>query len=113
MGVPERHVPPLAGLDAQRDAHEAERGAHRVIVVGDDVEAEPARRAHRLDNLGEALRRGDQLVVAATRDGALGLLGAVRRVGHVGVLRQAAHERAELELLEQLQHGRAVVVVHL
>ena len=108
--VAEGQVPALARLDAEREANEAVGGAHRVLIVGQQLEGEAPGRAHRLDDLGEALGRRHDLVVAAAGDGALGLRPV--RGDIVRVLGQASDERAELELLEQRQHRVAVVVVH-
>ena len=110
MRVAEGQVPALARLDAEREADEAVGRAHRMLVVGQQLEAEAPGRLHRLDDLAEALGRGHDLVVASAGDRTRGLRAAAVRV--VRVLRQPPDERAELELLEQGEHGRTVVVVH-
>ena len=107
---PNGRYQPLPRLDAEREPDEAVGRAHRVLVVGQQLEAEAPRRLHRLDHLAEALSGRHDLVLASAGDCALGLPAVAGRV--VGVLRQPPDERAELQLLEQGEHGRAVVVVH-
>ena len=111
LGVAEGQVPTLAGLDAQGEAHEAVGRPHRVLVVREQLEAEALGLADRLHHLAEALLGRHDLVVAAARD--LALAGRLADLGVVGVLGETADERAELQLLEQPQHGVAVVLVHL